>query len=311
MEPVIVTAFWDVGRGGDCKIPRTNDRYFREFEQWARIKNKLIVFTDTDKVEIIKSIRSKYNLQNNTVIIPIDNIFEIEHDIYTKMLEIEKGDNFTYKRIPDAMSCRANFDYAWFMIYWCIAEAGKYCADETMLAWFDFGFNHLDHCYTNMEEFDFMWDCTENNMDKVHLYSMMDISNVSMWDCIQFQFDTIMSPFQLIPARLATQMWSYVKDAMKALLTIGVIDDDQMLLLIAAKNHPELFEVHISEMWYLALKENGGQHLSINGRKVCYKYDVCVPIDEAVFSGKTIVNDKNLNFCNRILERLKSYELVL
>ena len=50
MNPVIVTGFWDVGRGENCRFPRTNEKYFQEFEQWARIRNKLIVFVDSDKV---------------------------------------------------------------------------------------------------------------------------------------------------------------------------------------------------------------------------------------------------------------------
>lgn len=309
MKPVIVTAFWDVGRGDNCQIPRTNERYYLEFEQWARIQNKMIVFTDSDKVEIIRKIRAKFNLQNNTIIIPIDNIFEIENEIYEKMSKIEQENNFEYKRIPNAMSCCAKFDYAWFMKYWCISEAGKYCSKQEMLAWFDFGFNHMNHCYTDMEEFDFEWECTQTDLTKIHLYSMMDINNVSMFECLLFQFDTIMSPFQLIPAKLADRMWDAMKQAMIALLTIGVIDDDQMLLLICAKNHPEIFDVHISEMWYLALKENGARHLSTNERKVSCVYDIHEPIETAVFEGRTSKNDKNLEFCNRLLNILKKYEI--
>lgn len=311
MKPIIVTGFWDVGRGKNCPIPRSNERYFQEFEQWARIRNKLIVFIDADKTEKVKEIRRKYGLEDRTTIIPIDDIYSIESHVYKQLMQIEKEEDFTYKLIPDAMSNRAAFDYAWFMIYWCIAEAGKICSENEMIAWFDFGFNHMNHCYTNMEEFDFEWECTQTNMDKIHLYSMMDISQVSIWDCLQFQFDTIMSPFQLIPAKLAGKMWETMKTSMNALLMMGIIDDDQMLLLIACKNFPELYEVHISEMWYLALKENGAEHLTTNGRKVVCKYDIHLPIENEIANGKTSDNNKYIRFSNRILQRLKKYELIL
>ena len=256
-------------------------------------------------------IRRKYGLENSTLVVPIENIFEIESEIYKQLKNVERKEDFTYTLIPNAMSCSANFNYAWFMIYWCIAEAGKMCSDNEMIAWFDFGFNHLNHCYTNMEEFDFEWECTQTNMEKIHLYSMMDINNVSIWDCIQFQFDTIMSPFQLVPAKLASRMWDTVKEAMKTLLMLGVIDDDQLLLLMASKNHPELYEVHISEMWYLPLKENGAAHLTTNGRKVHYTYDFQLPIENYIINENNLAYDRYIDFCNRILQRLKKYELDL
>lgn len=307
MKPIIVTGFWDAGRGGDCPLPRTNERYFLEFEQWARIKNRMIIFIDTDKSEKVLSIRKKYGLDNKTIIIPIDNIYEIEEDIYKKMQQVENQHDFTYKLIPNAMSCIAKFDYAWLMCYWCIAEAAKLCSNNELLAWFDFGFNHMDHCYTDMTQFDFEWDCTQTNMNKIHLFSLVDINEVSIWDCLQFQFDTIMSPFQLIPAKLAQAYWNAIKQSIEALLTIGVIDDDQMLQLIACKNYPDLFEVHISKMWYLALKESGADHLKTNGRKVERKYN-CKLISESEIEDE-LINNRYWRFCDRILERLKRYEL--
>ena len=45
-EPIIVTAFWDVGRSENCQFPRSNERYYKEFSEWARIHNRLIVYTD-------------------------------------------------------------------------------------------------------------------------------------------------------------------------------------------------------------------------------------------------------------------------
>lgn len=312
MEPVIVTGFWDVGRGSNCLIPRTNDRYFQEFEQWARIRNKLIVFVDADKVNRVYEIRKSYGLEDRTQIIPIDNIFNVEREMYDKLVAVEKkGGDFGYKLIPNAMSCNAKFDYAWYIVFWAISVAGKLCNENEMLAWFDFGFNHMNHCYTNMEEFDFLWNCTQTDMSKIHIYSMMDINDVSIWDCIQFQFDTVMTPLMLIPAKLSERMWETTKEVINALLLLEIIDDDQLVLMVACKNHPELYEVHISEMWYLALKENGADHLSVNGRKVCYEYDMNLPIEKAIVEGSISEKNRFLQFANRILCRLKRYELKL
>ena len=82
-------------------------------------------------------------------------------------------------------------------------------------------------------------------------------------------------------------------------------------ILIACKNFPELSEVHISEMWYLALKENGAEHLTTNGKKVLYKYNIQLPIENEIGNGKTSDNNRYIHFSNRILQRLKKYELSL
>lgn len=264
-EPVIVTAFWDVGRGSNCAIPRSNDRYYTEFNEWARIKNKLIVYTDPKSAAIISKIREQYNLLDKTKIIITDNIFEVEPDIYKRLIEIEKKGDFGYKLYPSAMSNRANFNYAWFMIYWCIADAKKYVSEDTLLAWFDFGFNHIDSCFSKMEEFDFLWTCNIN-MKKVHLFSLVPIENLSVIDIFQFQQDVMMGVFHLIPANKAEDLWKLVRMAMVSLLMLQCMDDDQMLLLMAVKYKPELFEIHVSD-WYRSLKECGATHLTEKEKK--------------------------------------------
>ena len=265
-EPVIVTAFWDVGRSKDCAIPRTNDRYLSEFSEWARIENELIVFCDDSLSDKILSIRSKYNLKEKTRVIKTSNFFDIEQDIYRRMVQIEKKDTTRqFKYIEEAMSNRANFDYAWLMKYWCISEASKIVEQEDLIAWMDFGFNHMNNCYTNMEEFAFLWK-TDLNTDKIHLFSLMDVSSISTLDTLQLQFDTIMGVFHVIPAKYALHFWQLIKQACYSLLMCECLDDDQQLLLMAYKYEPELFEIHKSD-WFLPLKECGASGLTVRQKK--------------------------------------------
>jgi len=266
IEPIIVTAFWDVGRGENCLIPRSNERYYKEFAEWARIKNQIIVFTDNKSVEAVAKIRKDYGLLEKTKIVVVDNIFEIEAELFAKMKKIEENtETVFFKYHLDAMENRANFDYAWMMKYWCIAEAVKYVESDSVFAWMDFGFNHIDHCYTNMKEFDFLWKC-EVDTSKIHLFSLKDINNVLPIDTLQFQFDTIMGVFHIIPIELAEELWRLVKKAMVSLVMLGCIDDDQQLLLMACKDKPELFEIHISS-WFMPLKEFGATHLSVKEKE--------------------------------------------
>ena len=268
-EPIIVTAFWDVGRSKDCEIPRSNERYYKEFAAWARIKNELIVYTDEYSVDEIKKIRNQYGLGGKTRVI-VNDIFKVENDIFNRMLEVEKKKAFTdFRYRPEAMENQAKFDYAWFMKYWCMADAVKYANDDDVFAWFDFGFNHIDKCYSNMEEFSFTWTLNKE-INEVQAYSLKNVEDVAIFDVLQFMQDTVMGVFFLVPTKCAVEFWKVIRQSMESLLMIECIDDDQVLVLMAHKWRPDIIKINISEWWYLALKENGADHLSV--RSVSYTH---------------------------------------
>ena len=102
MEPIIITAFWDVGRGKDCKIPRTNERYYNEFAAWAKIRNRMIIYTDAKSQQTIMKVREEYGLLDRTTIFVIEDIFSIENEIYRKMKQIEE--NSFFKESPGIIS---------------------------------------------------------------------------------------------------------------------------------------------------------------------------------------------------------------
>lgn len=292
MEPIIVTAFWDVGRGKNCTIPRSNERYYKEFKEWARIRNKLIVFTDSFSESYIKEIRYAYGLEDRTQIIVCDDIFQLEKDIYQKMIQIEEKNDVAFKYFENAMSNRAKFDYAWFLKYWCISEASKILDSDSLIAWMDFGFNHINVCYDHMEQFDFLWNCNVD-MSKIHLYSLCELDSINVIDTLLFQNDTIMGVFHLVPARYAMDLWNMVKEAMNALTMIQCIDDDQMLLLMAYKNNPNKFTIHVSD-WYLPLKENGANHLHVKSKN-----------NKNTIKQKIYIYKKRVEYINRFIKRLK------
>ena len=47
---------------------------------------------------------------------------------------------------------------------------------------------------------------------------------------------------------------------MEAVLMLDCVDDDQLLVLMAYKDRPDLFEVHVNG-WNLAIKLCGGDHM--------------------------------------------------
>lgn len=303
MEPIIITAFWDVGRGDNCLIPRSNEKYYKEFAEWARIRNRMIVYTDQKSKDTIYSIRESYGLEDRTQIIVQENIFDVEPELYSKMSGIEVLDA-QMKYIPNAMSNRANFDYAWLMKYWCISDAAQYVEPNSMLAWVDFGFNHMDKCYTNMEEFDFLWDCTASD-DKIHIFSLEEIhryDNENLIGNILFQNDVMMGVFHLVPQKYAFELWQLIRQAMVSLIQIRVLDDDQMLLLMAYYSKPEIFEVHKSN-WFLPLKEMGAKHLTV---RQCQRNKITGNIIFYI-KKKTYQFNLRAKFISRVIKKMNEY----
>lgn len=265
-QPIIVSAFWDVGRAENCELPRSNERYYKEFEAWARIQNYLIIYTDKYSEERIRSIRKNYGLEEKTKII-VNDVFTLEESTFHKMCAAEANSSFVdFRYRPEAMENKAKFNYAWFMKYWCLADATQYASEDDVFAWFDFGFNHLDKCYSRMEEFDFLWTLNKE-VKKVQIYSLKPVGNIEIIDVLQFMQDTVMGVFLLVPSSMAKEFWNTIREAMRSLLMIGCIDDDQVLMLMAAKWRPDLVDLNISEWWYMPLKENGANHLSVSINK--------------------------------------------
>ena len=88
-ELTIVTAFFDCGRGEHSSQKRTNNDYIEYFKFWARIRNKVIIYTMPEFAEKIFKIRDKFGLADQTVIISDVDIWNVEKDILDKMQQIE------------------------------------------------------------------------------------------------------------------------------------------------------------------------------------------------------------------------------
>lgn len=306
-EITIVTAFFDIGRGKFKNTPfvRTNDQYFNYFRFWARMKNKLIVYTDSESEKKVKDIRQEFGLADKTIVIVIDNIYEIEPNIYERMLKVSQNPQFkNFRYFPNAMSNRANYDYIMLMKYWCMNDAVEQNLVNGMVAWIDFGFNHGGKCYVKSEEFDFEWKYDFE--PKIHLFSLQEPDSVSGVMSLQFLFDSTMGCLLLCPSECCHDLWILVRDAMEALLMLDCIDDDQQLLLMAYKKRPSLFEVHISD-WFMPLKEYGGEHLTIEDAisQQCEKSSLHKSLfSKTVSVLKCILGKKQVNTRKKFAERM-------
>jgi len=262
-ELTIVTAFFDINRANFSRLPRTVEEYIDYFKFWAKIKNNLIIYTYHEMAIEVKKIREDLGLLDKTIIIEINDIQKIEPEIFKKMESISNNKAFTDIRlISNAVSNQYKYDYVMVLKYWCLYDAVKNNYAKGMVAWMDFGFNHGDLCFTNSEEFSFVWK-TKLNKEKIHLFSLKEIDvNIPIFLHVIKLDDSIMGCPVILDSTKCELLWNLIKTQIESLIRVGFIDDDQLLLLMAYYESSDVFDIHISD-WFMPLKENGGEHLTV------------------------------------------------
>ena len=309
----IITAFFDIGRGSlkESSQVRSNNQYFEYFKFWCKIKNNLVVYTQSEYAYKVREIRKEFGLEDKTIVIEIDDIFEICGTLYERMYNISKREDFNqFRYYTNALSNRADYNYIMLMKYWCMKDAVDRSLTDEQVAWIDFGFNHGGKYFTESNEFDFEWKWTFEH--KIQLFSLREVEEVSSINSLQMQFDTIMGPIIICPKDLCCDLWNLVKNAMEALLMLDCIDDDQQLLLMAYKHKPELFAVNRST-WFEPLKLYGGEHLTIREntgvmeRKTSKILALKIFIKNLFFKENKNFDDPNYKFANRLYETVKKY----
>lgn len=266
-EVAIITAFFDIGRDKFTVYPRSNDIYFSYFEKWAGIKNKLIIFCASEYIEKIKMIRESKGIpQNMTVIVAIDDITEIEPEIFGKMISVEKDSSFSeFRFYKKACSNIASYDYVMLLKYYFMYYANVlHLVDEyENIAWVDFGFNHGDAYYINPSEFEFLWNWEFKN--NIELFALSNPNEMSLIDSLQFQEDCIQGTVVGCKKMFLSELWNWIREAMISLLNCGCIDDDQHLLLMMYKQHKENCHVTVCD-WFMQFELTSDVNFTVKKR---------------------------------------------
>lgn len=261
-ELTIVTGYFDFGRGEHKQQSRSSQKYFEYFRMWARIKNNVIIYTSSQFAEQVRKIREEFGRWDQTKLIIVDEIENIEPALLEAMKKIEANEIFKLWRARDYdVSNIAMYDYIMLMKYWMLRDAAARYKWINVMVWLDFGWNHGGEVFPNEYEFDFLWQYPFEE-EKVHLFVKQEPSKEMGFLKVQTMTDGIMGCNLVCSKKNCEKLYCYVKEALWSLISLDIIDDDQMLLTMAYKLHPELFTLHFSD-WFLPMKEYGGSHLTI------------------------------------------------
>lgn len=257
-EITIVTAFFDINRSNMKGFNRTNQKYLEYFKFWARIKNKIVVFSDKETIKEVKKIREEFNLGAQTECVIIDNYLDIDKQLYESidnaMSNKQLLDFHLQRNIPEAVSSKYNYIMA--IKAWCCQEAVRKNLAKGMICWLDFGFNYGGKFYRNSEDFNFLWKY--NFSSKIHLFLVNDLDDCAPFEIIRRNNAYIQGGEIIAPDYLWQELWLLVRESMLALNKSGLADDDQILYLMSYKQKPDLFELHKCG-WVEVLKDFSNQ----------------------------------------------------
>lgn len=246
MQPTIVTAFFDIGRGGWSEpglpsyLKRTNDEYFQRFERMLKLENDIIVYTEANHEKRFDKYKKR---KSNLTVIYVDNWRNIWSEYREKIRIAMLAQKFEL-----AIQQPWNPEY-WNIDYVMINYLKAYFAHNAvtfghvktdMVAWLDFGYPREDWqvpCNNWEYEFDpekIHFFTTKNNVpDYTDLKRLIETNDVFIMGC-----HIVASP----------NKWEFLKDEIahniSSLLEHNIVDDDQTVLYMCFIANPSLYEIH-------------------------------------------------------------------
>lgn len=255
----IVTAFVDIGRDkwegkkNNHPIPsyikRDKDTYFERFARLAKIKNPIIVFAKSEDFERLKEIRSDLTL------VAIDSVFEDHTHLVEKIKSIQQDPYFVnfvaHPSAPEYWSpeyVTINLMKSFFVSY----AVEQKLSDAATWAWIDFGYVRDDtFCPPDLE-----WKFDTQN--KINLFCINPLTHTKpIFEIVKTGEVFIQGCHIVAPRNQWEVLKNLVAQGMSNLFNIGLVDDDQTILLMAYRSAPDLFNINKVDPkdWFVIFKE--------------------------------------------------------
>ena len=280
----LVTAFFPIHREQWTRLGRSDNRYFEYFQHWARIPNDLIVFCLTRDAERVKKIRDSFG-RDNTQIIAVKDPDTLLPEIHREMTDISRSYPPFSLRPTAPEVIYPEYDYVTALEFWCLLKSTD-IAKTTYLAWIDFGFDHGGTFYKDSSQFDSAWDYPFTH--DVSLFAVKKDDHSPIFDIVR-RTDTIVQGncFVIKTSYVST----FVQDALENychLLACGILDDDQIILLMCARQKSnqiallpsswfsQLYDYSLTEHSQLTVPtypdQKPGKRLQLHWIKLCGDY---------------------------------------
>ena len=256
-EVTIVTGFFDIGRKDWGKFSRDNQKYVDYFRFWARMQNKVIIYTNPGMEESIREACREFNREDRTEIIVVEDVTQFDAEVFQAMEKaLSHPLAVKFRLMPQNPECHsAYYDFIMFVKPFLVQDAIKRGLADGTIAWMDFGYNHGGEYYADPKEFDFLWT-VQLAEDKVHLFTVSDLDDMPIFEIVRQMPVYITGGMVIASARLWPQLAALYHRSAMALAYCGFADDDQTLSIMSCRMAPELFELHPinPESWFQPLE---------------------------------------------------------
>lgn len=260
---LVVTAFFDIGRGEYADFQRSSEKYIGWFKRWARMENELVVYLQDDIIiEKVKKIRKDYGLEDKTIIEKVEDVEKISPEILERWKGIEVSQDFIdYRDFKTNPENKAKYNYVNLIKSYFMADAAKKYLKDGFVAWIDFGFEHGGEVFEDENDYKFLWKYDFGK--KVNIFYKNEITKDPIFKIVKtFRPDCILGPIIVSPKNMAQKFWEANLESANVLADVGFMDDDQLIYLLSLRKHPDIFEARKSD-WFIPLKEYGGNHIKL------------------------------------------------
>lgn len=251
---LIVSAFYNVGRGERKTQKRTTSQYIEHFKFWCGIDNEIIVYTSEEFAKDIESARAECGKENKTQII-IKSLESFDYETLNKMREI--FNNYPQNRFrirPDSIEC-TNPEYCF--LNWCKSlfvkdaierfelskenrQTDLQKAAEDGILWLDFGFNHGEKLFIDKNQFNFELKPQKNiDFNKINLFSKWNLNGQNLAEIYYNMRVEFMGGLMYANANKWLEFSNNFKEAEKVYFSMQIVDTDQQLLIWCARNYPQ------------------------------------------------------------------------
>ena len=257
----IVTSFFDLGRG-DWKLAggknspfqRSLDHYFQYFSNLARLKNPMVIFVAPEHAQRVLDLRKGSGLEGITSVFTISELFEID-EIKALVAELQSKMTPTFQswvrfpKAPEFTQPRYAVLDALKSVFVNTAIAAKAVPTE-QVAWLDFGYARDENCFDAAKPWRF------DSGGKINLFHMRPLDDTPAFKVVQRGYVYFQGGCKFGPVGAWPAFSEAIDHALAGLLTSDLVDDEQTLLLMAWRAHPERYRMHAMDRrdWRVAIR---------------------------------------------------------
>ena len=263
-EITLVTAYFNIGRDNWGNFSRGDAQYLSYFEHWSRLQNRLIVYTTPALASQVQKIRARYGLKDRTIVIPISDVFAVHPYLYHMIQRVMKNKDswLFHKKLNHPESWNYNYNYLTNLKAFWVQDAVEKGLTSELTAWIDFGYDHGGEEFPYAEDFNFLWEY--DFTPHIHIFLAKPLDEKPIFKIVHDMDTYLRGGIIVAPSQLWKPLWNDIYKSLLSLSECGMADDDQTLLLMAYRRHPERFQTHLTAYWGEPLRAYGGQKLRVH-----------------------------------------------